>query len=247
MPIKLLPKHEVTRLQANERRVSIEEGLKLARRVDALRETIANEEASLASFRVSTLKAIHQETAEATKERDLVLSQVLSLRKELQEGHSSLDTRTSELELVKEALEARETVLNKRIAALDKLAIAVDKREKASNTLQNRLKNAWKVIDDMGKESAAQLEEAKTALQTTRKQIDAMSATVIDVENQLRNADIGIASRERDVTIKEERLNNKENELRKAEILLRDREQTLEREFNRLNKKHEPNSPNPKL
>jgi hypothetical protein len=46
-----------------------------------------------------------------------------------------------------------------------------------------------------------------------------------------------VASRERDITIKEERLILTEQQLRDKELKLIDREQTLERAFNRLKNK----------
>lgn len=236
MPIKLLPKHEINRLQAQEKRQTVEEGLKLANRVENLREIAAKEEASLASFRASTLKAIQKEITEATTERDGLLSQVNILRKELEVGHSGLDVRQRGLEIKESDLLERETTLEKRILALETLVNEVGKREKNSEMTLKRLQNAWQILTEMGQDVLTVYNEAKVALTVSYGKVDTIQGLVKAVEAELKTRDIEVASRERDVTIKEERLDQTAKLLRERELQLIDREQTLEREIKRLKK-----------
>ena len=73
MPIKLLTKQEINLRKANEKRLEIEEGRKLASRVDNLRELVAQEEASLASFRAKTVANIGAEIKKLEQEKQTVL------------------------------------------------------------------------------------------------------------------------------------------------------------------------------
>ena len=68
--MKLLKKSEINTLKAQERKAEIDQGLKLSRRVDVLRETAAQEEASLEAFRRSSIKAINEEIKQLTYVRD---------------------------------------------------------------------------------------------------------------------------------------------------------------------------------
>jgi len=58
--MRLLAKREVDQRKSVERARDIDEGMKLARQVDTLRETKAEEEASLARFRTESISKIHQ-------------------------------------------------------------------------------------------------------------------------------------------------------------------------------------------
>lgn len=80
--MKILPKQEVTRLKAQERQVEITEGAKLAKKIDLLRKTYAEESVSLEKFHTESLKKIRQEIVEAIEERDRILKEVETLREE---------------------------------------------------------------------------------------------------------------------------------------------------------------------
>lgn len=68
--MKLLSKSDVQKAKSLDRQREIDEGLKLARRVDALREIAAAEESSLAKFRIETIAKIHDEISILAAKRD---------------------------------------------------------------------------------------------------------------------------------------------------------------------------------
>jgi prophage DNA circulation protein len=115
MPIKLLSKQEINQKQALQRHNEIEEGRKLAKRVDNLREIAVQEEASLASFRSNTLKAINDEIKKATKEHEGILNQVRELRGELETGFSELKKAENVVKLKEEDLVSRENQVEERV------------------------------------------------------------------------------------------------------------------------------------
>lgn len=77
--MKLLEKSVINNLKALERKREIDEGKKLAERVDKLRELSSKEQANLSEFRDHTLKAIRQEIDDALFEKEKVLRETEEL------------------------------------------------------------------------------------------------------------------------------------------------------------------------
>jgi len=234
MPIKLLPKQEISRLQAEEKRVAIQEGVKLARRVDNLREIAAQEEASLASFRTATLTEIKKQTDDAKSKRDSLLKEVADLRKEIQDGTQVLDIRENVLVSREEDLVKQQKDIETRSFSLKTLTEKVILKEKQLEALEQKLKNTWNVLVAFGKDVEVVYEQATTALNDVQSRAEATLSVINEVNEDLKVRDIAVASRERDVIIKEERVENTRKQLEEREKQLLDRELTLEREFNRL-------------
>ena len=77
--MKLLPKSEVILNSTQDRKLSIDEGLKLARKIDELRKTATEEEAKLSQLRDYSLKAIRLEMENLMKERATLLEDIKEL------------------------------------------------------------------------------------------------------------------------------------------------------------------------
>lgn len=82
MTTKLLPKQEFAQLKSEERKREIDEGIKLAEKVDLLRETAAQEGANLAKFRIESLKVIKEEIDKLISEKDILKKEIAELIKE---------------------------------------------------------------------------------------------------------------------------------------------------------------------
>lgn len=83
--MKLLPRQEIAALKSIERKKEIDEGAKLAQKIDVLRETAAKEESTLATFREKTLGLIREDIMQLSQERNVLRIEVDLLRKEKQE------------------------------------------------------------------------------------------------------------------------------------------------------------------
>ena len=81
--MKLLPKVEFEQAKAEAVRKQIEEGQKIAKRIDGLRETLAEEEASLARFRAAQVKALKEEIGSLINERDQLKADIIRMKGEL--------------------------------------------------------------------------------------------------------------------------------------------------------------------
>lgn len=231
--MRLPSKLEIDTKKSQEQAQAVQEALKLTRRADALRETEAEEAASLERFRTQTLSKIHEETTEAAHERDRLKSEVIRLSKEraealkpLDEQHKALAEERKSIEDARESLE-RDTL---RIQGIE--AAAAEERELASRnarTAKNNLERSIAVLAEAeNKRKEAVLDssrahqsraEAESLVNEARTKLEQVQAT--EKANELRYE---IRDKEQDA---------RERELNARETRLHDREQTLARNIKR--------------
>ncbi len=82
--MKLLTKTEIEKQKVIERKVEIDQGMTLAKKIDSLRETASKEESNLAKFRIESLKTIKEEIDEKIRQRNSLESEIVQKRKHLQ-------------------------------------------------------------------------------------------------------------------------------------------------------------------
>lgn len=80
--MELLKKSAIDTLKANERKREIDEGMKLASRVDKLRELASTEQTNLSKFRDTTMKAIRNEIDTEIAKKDALVRENTELREE---------------------------------------------------------------------------------------------------------------------------------------------------------------------
>ena len=81
--MRLLPKSELNQAKNLEKKLEIDQGLALARRIDKLREKSAKEELNDLKYRVESGKILKEEINELIIRRDSLREQVHSLEKQL--------------------------------------------------------------------------------------------------------------------------------------------------------------------
>lgn len=74
--MKLLDKQDIQKRKATERKSEVDEGMKLARKVDELRRAGAEEESKLSAFRLMSLKAIQAEIDDRIAARDMLSAEI---------------------------------------------------------------------------------------------------------------------------------------------------------------------------
>ena len=235
--MKLLPKTEINTLKATAQKQAIDEGVKLTRRIDTLREVMASEEQSLNKFRSETLSQIHRETTEAADIRDTLLGEVRELQLAKEEALKPL---TDELKLIDEAREdiAKKAALNVTQALTnDTKATLLNQREEEINAMALRAEQREERTIEELKEAEKQKEYAQQLI-TDATEIHKNSVILKETtELSLSERQSILDSQEASLAQKEQSL--EEERIRQAadRIRLNDREAVLEREFNRLKKK----------
>lgn len=82
---RLLPKNIVNATLAQERKIEIDKGIKLAKAIEALRETKVEEEQKLERFRSETIAKVQIEIDSYIKERDFLRKEIAALQANLQD------------------------------------------------------------------------------------------------------------------------------------------------------------------
>lgn len=77
--MNLLPKKEIDLLKSSEKKIEIDQGIRLARKIDLLRETAAQEEDNLRKFRDETLKVIKAEIDGLLRRKKIVEDEITLL------------------------------------------------------------------------------------------------------------------------------------------------------------------------
>lgn len=234
MTIRLLSKKEIDIAKAGDRAREITEGVKLAKRVDALRQIHADEEASLEQFRIKTITKIKEETEREEIKRNILANEVSRLEKRREEALKPLTKEKNAL-----ALESARIEEEKRLIAQARFHLS-----EAENELETALQNASLDQEralDMRKRAEKLLADAENtrieagiALQDSKKALNASLERARVMDAELRAREEFILARERDVEIKETRLQEEERLIRLEKIRLDDRAKTLERAFIRL-------------
>lgn len=231
--MKLLAKSDISKAKSVDRQREIDEGLKLATKVDALREISAQEEASLAKFRTETLWVIASEILSETTKRDELKAEVQVLEdrkvealKPLTEELNKIAVGKEHLAEVKSTLDSRQERIQEKERNLEQREQGIAKLEKdisyTQEDISRRLQNAGTL-----ESNAERLHrDANDTLEDARIQATATLATAAQRETW-------VAEREKASSAKEEELRTKEIDLAKEWSRLKDREATLERNIKR--------------
>jgi len=172
---RLLDKRTINTSVANEKKQLIETGLKLARSVDALRETKVEEEGRLDTFRKETIKVVQQEIDQFIAKRESLREEVRKAEEELKVLKLPLNP---EWEKIKEAYlkyhesvealeSAKETVarqLGENAMKMDELQWERKKLDKLKLTTEENYGNSKLLLENAREESAKQRNLAQAVL-----------------------------------------------------------------------------------
>lgn len=236
MVMKLLPKSEIDRRKAVEQKTAVDEGLKLARKVDNLRQTVAEEDAALQKFRKETLATIHDEISKEVKKRDELKQEVsvledrrVKLQVPLDEAWASLREEDDRAKTRREELVAGELALKDK----DRETEVISKR---ASVLLAKATTKEDLADHKLSDAAHALEEAESARAVARRIKEDTEKVADKTRKELFHRDMMASARERDATLREEAVAKAEAFIRDEKIRLTDRELTLERDLKRIKK-----------
>ncbi len=231
MSMRLLPKNELNQAKAAEQKLKIEEGLKIAHRVDVVRQTLLAEEAGLEKFRRETMAKIHEETVRLLQKVEDLKGEVGQLETRRAEALKPLDNEWA-------ALAEAKKQFNVDLQDLNEKSVVVAEREKQAAKAVKQASDALTraaTRDDVSREKLneanayhREAKRARKAALTVEAKAKALSEAM---EAELTHRDMEAAARERSVTMKEATLNERETELAKGWALLEDRKALFEKRF----------------
>ena len=231
--MKLLPKSEILKQKAVVQQQTVEEGKKLAKTIDRLREVAAEEETSLEKFRSETLAQIHKETTEANSKLEVLKAEVKSLQEARQEAQKPLHEEKHAIEILMGNLKEKEAQIEAQCLSLveEERALEEKKKDLAKTLLQleSREHQANTLL-----EKARVNETATTlALDEAKKAEDAAIKARQTIETELVHRERVCSDAENSIILRERNLAAQEAELLKGWRLLEDRKSLLERNIKR--------------
>lgn len=220
----------------NERKQDIDNGLKLARKVDNLREELSKKEQERDLFIKGNTTAQQEKVKElttliSTKEKEIEVLE--EKRKELLKPVSLEWEKLKERELT---LSKDEEDLNNLKSALTLLQGELNRREKELSIDENRnqeLKNEIKVQAE--KVSNASLEAQNTLIHAREEEKRILSQARLKEGNAIKK-EKEVALRENNITSRETKLDEEEKNIINEKIRLADMRKTLERAITRTQK-----------
>lgn len=231
--MKLLTKTETRTAFTDQRKLDIDEGKKLATRVDVLRETLSREEQNLEKFRSETVKTIHQEIKTLNDQKETLRKEVKELAEQRRELLIPLTAAWKEIEIEKENIKNEHERLDKRIQTIESL------EERASIHLAG-VEHTKKHIE-LCEEDAVQKfknailieKEAKETLENAEEIKRSANDYALEIKSKIDNEERILTLRQQGFEEKQKMLNSLQKDLADKERQLADREQLLLRNIQR--------------
>jgi len=234
--MRLLKKNEIFAKKAAEKTREVAEGLKLARKVDTLRELAAQEETNLTKFRTETVKQIHADITKESQKRDALKTEVKELESKRKALCEPLTKETHELEKKRREYEVARDTANVAIITAQRERRDVEKAVAEATKVLARAATRDEASKDALKDSLTAKKEAESARNSARDiEKKALELKTV-VEKDLKRRDVECATKERELEMWQDTLEKEGAELAKEWKKLEDRKEMFERTIKRHKK-----------
>jgi len=234
--MKLLPKSVVNSELASQKKKQIDEGLMIAKKVDALRETLSSLEEQHRRFLGSMeieLKLQTKPLLDEIAHRKAEIKQ-LSLKREellvpLTKEWSEVNEERKKIDKITEQMSKERAILNRNNELLEKRLKKEKENIFKTNTIRNELAKILKQQEENERATANTLKTAEVTKTKTLKELEEKTKLI-------KSRDAEVAVREREVLMQQEELDLERKFINEEKIRLLDQRATLERAFNRIKK-----------
>jgi hypothetical protein len=225
--MRLLEKRAVNAEVATQKKQSTEEGLRLAKKVDALRETLQTEQGNLEDFRTSSIALIQLEIDEKIREKERLTKELARLAWEKSEAMKPLDSSWITLGKQKEEIERIKDKLYMKQGELDQGINLNLQRERVNDEESKRLEGLREEAEKALDTAKAREDDATRHLMQARTQSDqlireatAREKAVVEREKVVDLIEVSQVQRQREQDQREKEQVDKDREIN-------DRYQTL--------------------
>ncbi len=234
--LKLLKKSEIDSAKAQDRQREINEGIKLAGRVDALREAQATEEANLEKFRRESIFKINEEIVSITENKNVLLKEVSDLEDRKRLALLPLDAEWDKVKEKQEELTQYALTLQEDSRILEEskgeYGVELELLEVEKKRICDERNRSIKALAD----SDEKHEQARKVLKEAQSIKDSAIQLKDAVTSELIERDAVVASKERDLENKVNKFDKEVKALDRERIKLDDMRATLERAMRRIKK-----------
>lgn len=226
--MKLLSKNEVERLKSSERKQEIDEGIKIARKIDELRNTLGKEESNLSKFRDQTIKLVKSDLDDLISKRDSLQKETdnLTIKKEellkpyTEEWEEISRFKREDLKIMQDDLDKKENDLGRLSLILEERRINLDLIDTDTNKKNQEIIILRSTTESFKQQAEHKLNEVRVKEAQVNSRIDAR-------ENNVKKLEESVLVREVNLNLKEEKLNKQEQYLKDQERFINSKYQTL--------------------
>lgn len=230
--MKLLQKADITKQKALERHREIEEGKKLAERVDALRELSAKEEAQLRLFRDKAMTEIRVQLAALSEESQALTKAVAERKKELAQLLLPLDEKWAEVTKAHQVLNEWEDELNVRQFELVQEEKQLSSKLRDLHDREYVISQRELLVESKQAEHDKMLTNAREVLAEARNQAQVLMVQNELITRELVDRDRRICAREAAVTLQEKKQKETRTAMIAEQVRVNDMRKMLEKELN---------------
>jgi DNA repair exonuclease SbcCD ATPase subunit len=219
-----------------QRKVDIDQGVALARRVDTLREQISTLENKLILVRDGMTKEVNEQIAKLINDKTLLEEEIERLNITRARLLKPLD---EEWELVKkeqEHIELERDEVSILILKTDKTAQEIEERRRELIVDEKRQEDKRKRIEEEAEEASKHLTEVSIRLVETIKDEKRISALSKKKLREIANKEAILQATVNDIAIREREIKAEYKVIHSEKVRLADERATLSRAFSRLNK-----------
>lgn len=239
--MKLQDKKTISSEKSIERKHEVEEGIKLAKSIDSLRETLAKEQENLRKFRDESLKSIKSEIGLLQDEKKEIADQVAQLKEERLKAQAPIDLTNewNKVESLKQELQQRETnVISREILVqnLEKREKNVIEKEKEAEKYLEAARVSYTKTDGLRSEMERRKKESDETINDRIKSLDEKENNLLSRETLVGQQMSQVTKDKNDLLIKgtdlierESKVESEQKSLAEREIKVRDQESLAKR------------------
>jgi len=235
---RLKTKVEIESKKAQERKKEVDEGMKLAKSVDLLRETYAQEQKNLRLFRESTLKIIKDDIDALENKKKSMVEIVEALEARKREAQMPIDLTREWVKVKsdkKEVNNLKDDVLEREKKIIAK-EIEIESFKKELLERDERIKENEQSIKNYLNETSKNYElSEKVKLETSRAK-DEILRNLDEKETDLRRKEQDLSYREHDLRLQQDQVVQDKIEIEKEKIHIQSQQQSLKVAWDRIRK-----------
>lgn len=232
--MKLLDKKTISNDLAKQKKLQIDEGIKLATKVDVLRETSVKEAGNLERFRKETIAAVQVEIDVEIRKRDTLKDEIKILEEKKRVAQIPLDAEWAKVQ------EEQIKLLKDKQVWGEKSDILKEREEeiiRAEQIVEGEKQRA----DDLNRRASENFARSENTLKDAHENAADMRNTAQAVLSGAEYREIVVEKKEKNLEVREEevaevwqKVRLKETDLANRERTLKDKYETLERTIKRL-------------
>jgi hypothetical protein len=224
-------KQDIQKLKNEERKREIDDGIALATRIDKLRETKANEEQALFTWRETALREIQKEIDDYITVRDNLQVQTEAAEVHRKKLIEPLDTEWKELNKEKEDIEKDRKIISiiqtqleidrnevkkqwdavsETVTRTNQKEVQIDKAKSAAVSLKELAQKEYEIARIEREEHLNEHEKEMKSVRELKKQYKVALSTIGIREHQVQDKESELITRERDLERRLNRLKTQE-------------------------------------